>query len=736
MTVKDMFHSFCRSCPNSCPVLVDVVDGVLERVRGDPDNPVFDGYTCVKGRAQPALHNHGHRLTKSLKRLPNGAFVPISSETVLEEIADRLATILDRFGPRSVASYLGTAMLSDCLTEPFLNAFMSAIGSRMTFNPNTIDKPGKQLALALHGSWMAPLQGYDRPAVALILGANPFKSYFGVACGNPAKWLGERLAAGMQLIVIDPKRSDLAKRATLHIQPVPGEDAAILACLINVILAEGLHDRDFVAGDTKGVDALADAVRPFSPDLVASRADVAAEDLVQAARIYASAGRGYAACGVGPGFSASSTLVEYLILDLESLCGHWLRAGEAVTRTTTLMPVPTFRAQAKPPRLAYGFGERLRVRDLTETVAGMPTGALSDEILLEGEGQVRALISVGGNPVTAWPDQLRTIDAIRSLGLLVQIDPWMSATARLADYVIAPKLAYETPGMTLMTDFIIAMPTYYGPAESYAHYTEKVVDPPPNSDVMAEWEFFYRLAQEMGLPLAIRRPALTDAGAPTRIPVPMDNPPTAEELLAKLAENGRVPLDRVKGHVHGASFPDPALVVEEKDPGWDGRLDLANPDMMGDLVALVADCKTSSEPPFRLICERLQHVMNSSLNFSVTNRGRGYNPARMHPSDLEALGLASGDAVQISSQRAAIIGIVHPDPGLRRGLIAMAHGFGDGPEWDDHFREIGSPTGRLLDNSDIADRYVGMPRISNIPVSVRPLAGSKAVVARTPSPPR
>jgi anaerobic selenocysteine-containing dehydrogenase len=113
---------------------------------------------------------------------------------------------------------------------------MRSLGSNMTFDPNTIDKPGRNVVPALHGTWMAPWQGYHEPDVALLLGINPFQSYNGVACGNPAKWLGECMESGMQLIVVDPRRTDIAKRATLHIQPLPGHDPEILACLTNLII--------------------------------------------------------------------------------------------------------------------------------------------------------------------------------------------------------------------------------------------------------------------------------------------------------------------------------------------------------------------------------------------------------------------------------------------------------------------------------------------------------------------
>jgi anaerobic selenocysteine-containing dehydrogenase len=532
----------------------------------------------------------------------------------------------------------------------------------------------------------------------------------------------------MEMIVVDPRRTDLARRASLYLQPVPGEDSAILACLINVIIADRLYDKEFVNENVDGFGTLASSVERFTPDVVAARADLRAEDLIRCAHVFGGAKRGYAAAGVGPGFSSSSTLVNYLILAIDTICGHFLRAGERVQRTVVLMPRISYKAQASPPSPAYGFGERMRIGGLTETSAGLPTGVLADEILLPGDGQVRALISCCGNPVGAWPDQLKTIEAMNTLDLLVQIDPWMSSTARLAHYVVAPTLPYEVPGATLLTDSLVAMPHWYGPHVAYGQYTPALIEPPEGSDVIEEWQFFYGLAQRMGL--SLRLGSVMTAARSSEVAIDMHNRPTTDDLIELMTYGSRIPLEEVKRHPHGASFVDPPEYVGSKDPGWSGRLDVGNEDMMRDLSEILTNLNGLSRTgsgsvdgsdifPFRLIGRRVQRAYNSSQNFAETNRGRGYNPAYMHPSDIADLGLRPGDAVDISSRRATIPAVVEADATLRRGLISMTHGFGGAPERDEEFRVIGSPTSRLLDNWDFVDPYVGMPRMGNVPVAVR-----------------
>jgi anaerobic selenocysteine-containing dehydrogenase len=187
-------------------VWVTVEDGRATALEGDLDNPLYRGFTCVKGRAAPMLHNRPDRLRRSLKRRPDGSFTPIPVEQAMDEIAQRLARIVQESGPRSVASYLGTYAVATAATQPLLRALMTALGSPMWFTADTIDQPGKLIAKGLHGLWMAPPHGFSGADVALMVGTNPLVTFAGLPTGNPGRWLTERLAEGMQLIVVDPRR--------------------------------------------------------------------------------------------------------------------------------------------------------------------------------------------------------------------------------------------------------------------------------------------------------------------------------------------------------------------------------------------------------------------------------------------------------------------------------------------------------------------------------------------------
>jgi anaerobic selenocysteine-containing dehydrogenase len=723
--------TYCRICLNYCPIVATVADGRVARISGDRANPLWHGHTCVKGRTQHRRMYGPDRLLRSRKRTADGSYVPISSEDAMDEIADLLRAQIDQHGPRSVAYYTGTAMMANVLMNAVGMAFVEALGTPMVYTPATIDKPGKPLAKAMHGNWMAPHQGYHEPRVALLVGANPLISYEGAPIGNPG-WLSEQVASGMELIVIDPRRTETARRATIHLQPRPGTDVAILAGLVRVILEDDLVDRPFVDRHVEGVEALGQALRPFSPGAVAASAGIESADLVSAARAFARAGRGFAFAGTGASMSDPGPLTEYLILCLESLCGHWLRAGERVENAPVLLPTPDYVAQASPPRPPR-LDNPTRVRGLMETVAGLPTAALADEILLEGDGRVRVLICCGGNPVGAFPDRGKVIAALRKLDLLVQIDPVMSQTARLAHYVIAPKLPLETPDISQWQDFLGFHGPGFGNLAAHAQYAPAVVAPPGGADVIGEWEFFYGLARRMGLSLRVTQSCFGYHGIQP-FDVDMESKPGWDELLEQLARGSRVPLDEVKRQPHGAIYDDPPVVVRPSDPDWPHRLDVGNAEMLSALAdrgaRLSAPRLEGTGRDFVLICRRSREMLNTWVNDGLTTGGRTFNPVCLHPSDLRELGVEDGAVVEIESAHGSVLAVAAGDPTLRRGVVTMTHGYGEidafGRPLGDDPRAGGAPVNVLMANDVACDDYSGMPPLSNIAVAVRrPLLSSQ-----------
>lgn len=698
-------------------MIATVRDGQLVSVHGDPENELFQGFTCLKGRAMPAAINGPGRLLHSLRRTRNG-FEQIPVATAMDEIAARLTKILDTYGPQSIATYTGTQM-QNFPAGPMMQAFSTAIGSNMKFACFTLDKPGRAIAWAMLGKWQAPPQGFNATDVAMMIGINPLVNGLGgIPSGHPGHWLNERLRSGMELIVIDPRKCHIAERATIFLQPRPGYDIPILAAMLNVILSERLHDEPFTTENVRNLDELHSAVRAFDPREVAARSGLEPAELERAARTFARAGRGYVCAGTGPHMAGQGTLLEYLALCLDTVCGHWMGAGEIVPNVGVFGAPSVPRAQASDPKPAYGFGPRSCVRGLGMSVAGMPSATLAEQILTDGPDRVRVLLSCGGNAIAAFPDHQQTVSAFERLDLLVQVDPFMSQTAELADYVIAPTMTPEMIGMTIKIEGSRHhYATGYGYAADYAQYGEPAVDPPAGSEVIEDWQFFYGVAQRMHLDLQLKNQAGESFS------LDMDHPPLPEELVALLLAGSRVPLEQVKAKPSGGFFPaDPPVVVAAKQEGWTGRLDVGNEDMLADLTGHVRyDADDRADPyPFRLLCRRMPHVVNSSYNARVAVGRPGSNPAFMNSFDLMSLGLVKGQEIEIESANGKIVALADVDDGLRNGSVSMMFGFGAARD-DDHrsIHSVGSSVARLLSSSDYFDPYSGQPRMSNIPIRIR-----------------
>ncbi len=703
--------TFCRICHAACPMEIDVEDGkTIVAVRGDRSDPLFEGYTCIKGRQLADQFHDPGRLRGPLRKAPSGTFETVASAEALDEIAQRIAQIVEQHGPRAVASYTGTGAYQNSVGVPVAQAWHKGFDSPSIYTSLTIDQPAHRSSLLRLGAWEAGWDNFTDSDVSLAIGYNPMVSSYAAAGGvqgtNPFVKLREAKARGLKLIVIDPRRSELATQADIWLQVTPGEDPTLLAAMTNIILARGLHDQEFCDSyvEPGQVDALAKAVAPFTLDYAAERCGVAAADIEAAALMFANAQRGTAGSGTGPNMAPHGSLMETLALTLNVLCGRVNRPGDTLESPYMSFPGDTRRAQVIPPSNPTP-GAPHRVRGLSGLADEMMTNALSDEILLEGEGQVRALIVSGGNPVQAWPDQAKTIEAMEALDLLVVIDHRMTATAELADYVIAPRGQMERADIPNVMDRRFPAP--------YTNYTDPVIN--SGDDVLNEWEVFAGIAARNQTPIDLPGGRL-----------PVDQDLTDHDVIDHVFGKARLPMSEWRKN-RGVIHEDNRVKVVEADPDADGRFAVAPTDVLAELEevrneatgAQLLGSFNAADYPFRLVGRRLKHALNS-LGSELPGLAKvaTTNYAYCHPDDLGQLGAKEGDLLKITSPRSTVVGVAEADPDIKRGVIAMSHSWGGLALTDEKVREMGTPTNRLVHSEDGTDRVTGLPIMSAIPVAV------------------
>lgn len=716
-------RSFCRFCHANCAIEVTVENGRPQRVRGIPEDPLFGGYTCMKGREMPAQHAHPERLLQSQKRQPDGSFAPIGSSRLLDEVAEQLRAIIDRHGPRSVAVYSGTYAFMNSAAVAVSAGFQKGIGSPCFFTPITIDQPAKVYTGARVGQWLGGMHSFDDADVMMMLGNNPLTSHYAppnsLPAFSPSRRLRDAKKRGLKLICVDPRRTPTAKQADIHLQLRPGEDPALLGGMLRIILDEGLHDADFCERYVEGMDALRQAIGDLTPEYAARRADVPLQDLYDAARLFAAGPRGIAATGTGPEMAKRGTLTEHFVIALNTVCGRYCREGEPAPIPRVLTPASERKAQVAPPTRLWGEGfHPSRVRGLTQIGEEMPTSTVADEILTPGEGRIRALINVGGNPLVAWPNQQKVRRALDALDLLVSVDIRKAQTARRSHYIVAPKVCLEREDVTNLSEWWFHLP--------YANHTEPVVDPPPGSDLLDEWELFWELARRLGTDIP------TVGGN-----LPMDRRPSKFEVLQHITKGSPVPVERVRSRTRegGALFEEAAPRVQPPDPDANARMQLFPEGVGSDIAEMLAEPLAEDgsvrepgvEATHLLVSRRSHQFYNSTGHELEALRSKGAsNYAYMHPDDIAARGLVEDDVIRISSRVASILGVVRAASDVKPGVISMSHAFGDLEEDPDSVKERGAPTSRLTSDEIDVDPITGHCRASGIPVRVESVEAAAA----------
>jgi anaerobic selenocysteine-containing dehydrogenase len=704
--------SFCRLCFGFCGMEVTVDDqGRVASVKPDHANPASQGYSCVKGLDAPAALYGNKRILRPRKRVGD-RHIEIPLEQALDEIAEKMKTIIAEDGAQSLAFFRGTGTFGSNVAIFSWPNLAECVGGQK-FSTMTIDQSAKWVTMERLGTWAAPKQPFIGADVWMVAGSNPLVSVFSwdMPVQNPMKRLKEQRARGMKLIVIDPRECELAKFADIHLQPYPGEDAAVAAGLIQVILREGWEDDQFCAAHVEGMEQLRAAVTPFTPEAVAARAGVSAEDLVAAARLFAHESRsGGVGTGTGVNMAAFPNLAEHLYQTLGVICGRFLREGEPLPNPGVLFAKQSPRAQAIGPQRNFDKTPKSRVRGAVRLMGESATPTLAEEILTPGGGRVRALLISGANPASAIPDSVKVVEAMRALDLLVVIEPFETETAQLADYVLPPKFMYEHADLT----FGLEMSNLEIP---YTCYTPPVVEPPTDSELADEGYIAWALAKRLGITLTYFGTALD-----------METPPSDDTFLSILASHGNVPYEELKRvAVGGRIFEDLPEVRVSPPDGEGGRFAVMPGDVAAELKAFgktpgaAASMAAGNEFPLRLISRRARETSNTSCRDFKSARARmPFNPLGAHPDDLVRLGLADGAQCWVVSDNARIPAIVRGDATLKRGVVSMTHGFGGLAGEAIDYRQRGSSTSLLVSLDRDCEPLQAMPRMSGVPVRVEP----------------
>ena len=679
-------------------------------IRPDRDDPMSKGFACYKGLQAAETQHAEHRVLHPLKRRADGTFERIGLEQALDEIAAKLREIVDRDGPEAIGGYRGTGSGMNAVGCFNMDGLLGPLGTPKIFSATTIDQSCKIIAMGRIGFWppgVQPLRGSD---AVLLLGTNPLVSLVFFEPQKMLQHLKSELARGMKLLMIDPRKSETGRFANILLQPLPGEDATILAGIIRLILERGWEDKNFIAQHVSQVEELRRAVEPFTPEYVARRADVPIDAFMALTETFAMAKRGRAESGTGAGMGPHSNLVGHLVLALNVICGRFIREGERISNPGVLWPRYPRPCQVVPAARSWdkGYKSRLGYGQIPIVVPELPTGILADEILEPGAGQIRGLFVHGGNPAVIVPDQQKIVRALRSLELLVTVEPFMTPTARLSHYVLPTMTQYER------ADFPCWQAESLTYAVPYTRYTPAVAKPPAGSEVATDEYVFWALCKRLGLQMTFLGQTID-----------MSHPPVTDDFLSIVARNAPVSFEEIKSMELGGVFEGEPQFAEPGNPGPNDRFTVAPPDVCEDLAALAAEdfrrgvTACNGKRATHIFAVRRHRDMWNSVGRELKGikKRLPHNTARINPEDLPALGLKDGDRARISSEEASVDVIVEADDSLRPGVVSMHHGFGSLPE-DTEPRRDGACSNKLISTRRRIQAINAMPCMTAFPVHI------------------
>ncbi len=734
----------CPLCEATCGLELTLDGEEIVSIRGDRQDVFSHGFLCPKGYALKELHSDPDRVRTPLIKRADGTFRPASWDEAFALINDRLTPLLaeDR---DSVAAYLGNPNAHNLDSILYGRVLLRGLGSRNIYSASTVDQYPKQMAAALmFGTGTSvPVPDLDRTDHLLMLGANPLQSNGSLMTSPDVRGrLRAIRARGGKLVVVDPRRTRTAEAADEHHFIRPGTDALLLFALVHVLFEQDLITPDErLAGLADGLDELRDLSEPFTPEAASRVCGISAPDIRRMARELAAAPRAAVYGRIGTTTQAFGTVASWLVDVLNFLTGNLDREGGAMF---PMAAAGHSNAVGEPGRgRGVRFGRwQSRVRGLKEIFGELPVAGLAEEIDTSGEGQVRALITVAGNPVVSTPNSGRLDQALAELDFMVSLDIYVNETTRHADVIL------PSPSALRRGHYDVAL--YMFAVRNVANYSAPVL--PPDPELPDEWMTLLRLTGVVaGLGPAVDVGALDEqvARAAVEREVATPNSPLAgqstDEAMAELAP--RVGPERLLDLMLRAGPYDLTLQDLENAPhGIDlgalkprlpdalrtasGRIELAPEPLVADVPRLERALGAHVNGEIVLVGRRQLRSNNSWMhNLPVLVKGKDRCTLHVHPKDAERFQLVDGEQAELRSRTGTIVAPVEVTEDIMPGVVSLPHGWGhDVPGTVQQVAaEHAGTNSNVLADELLIDEVSGNAVLNGIPVELAP------VMAATPA---
>ncbi|MCA0229657.1 MAG: molybdopterin oxidoreductase family protein [Bacteroidetes bacterium] len=683
----------CNLCEAICGLEIHYTGHQVVSIAGDKSDPFSRGHVCPKAVALKDIYEDPNRLKKPVRRTVTG-WEEITWEEALEEVAARLGQIQASDGPDAVAMYAGNPSVHNSGTYLAGTNLMRALKTKNIFSATSADQlPHHFAAWQQFGHpFLLPIPDIDRTDFWLILGANPLASNGSLMTApdmaNRLKAIQQR---GGKVVVVDPRYTETAAKADVHYFIRPATDVFLLLAMLQVIFEEQLET---VSAYVDGLDELKQIVAAFSPEEVTDRTGIATAEIRQLAREFANAPSAVAYGRIGLSTQAFGGACQWLVNALNCVTGNLDRAGGAMFT----QPAMDILAASKGEYNKYNRYQS-RVRGLPEFMGELPVSTLAEEILTEGEGQIKALITSCGNPILSTPNGQQLDRAFETLEFMVSIDIYINETTRHAHLILPPATGLEVAHYDLTFNALAI--------RNVARWSEPLFA--KETGTKYDWEIFQELtARLMGHYSSSFTP---------------EDPHTKVDLALRFGKY-KLSLDALRQHPHGLDLGAlesclPARLQTSNKKVW-----LAPPLLVKDVERIK---KALAQPPssdFDLLLINRRHVRDNNSwmhNSERLVKGRNRCTLLMHPQDAQQRGIKTGSEVEVMSRVGKVKVEVELTEKMMQGVVSLPHGYGhgrDGVRLNVAQSHAGVSVNDLTDDQ-VLDDLTGNSVFGGVPVRVQ-----------------
>jgi anaerobic selenocysteine-containing dehydrogenase len=734
-TGEDGRHLYtCPLCEAMCGLEIQVTDGKVASIRGNGDDTWSRGHICPKGATLGALHEDPDRIRRPMVKV-DGEWQEVSWDAAFRRCTELLTPIIEEHGIGAVTCYTGNPLAHSFSLGRYTGVLLGMSGIPLSYSPGTVDQWPKNLSshLMYGGWWSFPVPDVERTDLLVVMGANPAASQGSLLAAPDVMGIIERIRKRGKVIVIDPVRTATAVRADEWLPITPGTDAALLLAVAHTLFAEDLVDVGHLAPHIDGLDRMRAVAAEWSPERVAAVTDIDAERIRGLARELAATPRAVVYGRIGTCNQEFGSLASWLVDVVNILSGHFDVEGgamfpRAAAWSVTVQPIPGLEDGAAD------FGRfRTRVRGAKEVLGQVPVSCLAEEIATPGEGQIKALITVAGNPVLSTPAGHTLDEVLPTLDAMIAVDLWLNETTRHADVILPGSSPLEQPHHDdLILNFAV---------NSIANYSAPVFAR-PDPDAPEEWEILIRLTGLCtGTPAEdVDVAAIDDGffdymaftkgvdGAEIRKLYESGGPERILDLTLRTGPFGDrygeepdgLTLEKLKANPNGINFGPMIPQVPDVLGTSDGKIRLAPQYLLDDLPRLAARLKRA---PDELVLVSRRHLRSNNSwlhNVGPLMKGKDRCTLLMHDDDAKRREVQTGDLVTVTSSGGHIDVPVEVTDAIMRGVVSMPHGWGHGKDGTRMAIANGSPgvNTNVLSPPTFIDEPSGNGALNGIPVTV------------------